>query len=164
VSEAIFGFLGVIVGAVVSLLGEQFTSRREREARQVLREQDRKDRRDAFQRETILALQDALDDLGRAVAQERGKRLAEQATTGRWPVKLVSQAAPEYHEARWKVSTLRARIFDPELRRLAGRAHAASDQILLAGDAEDMWERMEQGNEMLLQVDRRVTALLSDLF
>jgi hypothetical protein len=37
VSDAVIGFLGVIVGAVVtgavSLLGEQFATRREREAR-----------------------------------------------------------------------------------------------------------------------------------
>jgi hypothetical protein len=40
VTEALFGFLGVIVGAVVSLLGEQLTARREKEARRALREQE----------------------------------------------------------------------------------------------------------------------------
>jgi hypothetical protein len=64
-SQAWFGILGVVVGGLVtggvSLWREWFITKREREARQALREQERKERRDTFERETLLALQDAVE-------------------------------------------------------------------------------------------------------
>jgi hypothetical protein len=70
-SEAIFGFIGVLLGsattAILTIYREQLVSRREREARQHQRQQDHKDRRDAFQRESIVALQDAVSDLVKAL-------------------------------------------------------------------------------------------------
>ena len=64
--EAALAFLGVLLDAtiagVVALWQVQLVTAREREARQALREQGSKDRRDAFQRDTILALQKAIAD------------------------------------------------------------------------------------------------------
>lgn len=56
--------LGVVLGAAiaggVSLWQVQLITAREREARQTLREQERKDAHDALQRDAILALHDAI--------------------------------------------------------------------------------------------------------
>ena len=56
--------LGVILSAAiagsVSLWQVQLSTDREREARRIERDQTRQDVRDAFQRDTILALQDAI--------------------------------------------------------------------------------------------------------
>ena len=68
--ETALPFLGVILGAAiaggVSLWREQVVTGRERAARQAEREQRRKDERDAFQRDTLLALQDTIEAARRA--------------------------------------------------------------------------------------------------
>jgi uncharacterized membrane protein YcjF (UPF0283 family) len=73
---AMIGFLGVVVGAVVTgfvtLRQTELTSQREREAQQIVREQARKDAHDAFQRENLLALQEAVEDVRRVIV--RGRR------------------------------------------------------------------------------------------
>jgi hypothetical protein len=69
-SQAVLSFAGVIVGALiaggVSLWRELVVTARERAARAAEREQQLQDVRDAFQRETLLALQDANVDFLRA--------------------------------------------------------------------------------------------------
>jgi cell division protein FtsL len=53
--------IGVLLGSattvIVTVYQERWVSVREREARQHQREQDRKDQRDTFQRQSLLALQ-----------------------------------------------------------------------------------------------------------
>jgi hypothetical protein len=85
--EAIYGFIGVLLGsattAVLTVYRERLVSTREREARTHQREQDRKDQRDAFQRQSILALQDAVSDLIKAVYNEQDRMLGEMQETNR---------------------------------------------------------------------------------
>jgi hypothetical protein len=81
VGQAVLTFFGVILGATIaggiSLWQVQLVTRREREARQGIREQESKDRRDAFQRETILALQDVMDMLTAYLRARDEKREAD---------------------------------------------------------------------------------------
>jgi hypothetical protein len=66
-AEAVFGVVGVLLGSVstsvVAVYRERLVGRRDREARDHQREQESKARREAFQRESVLALQDAVADL-----------------------------------------------------------------------------------------------------
>jgi hypothetical protein len=165
VSEAWFGFLGVIVGAAVSLIGEQYTTRREREARRALLSQEQKDRRDAFQRDTILALQDALIDLSRAVRQEWRAMLAEHAASGRWPTKTAAELGPAGAiEAYWTIGSLRSRVSDPELRSLAGEIREMAYSMIYAHDIGTLVDRLKQENGHMNLFNERVTVLLADLF
>lgn len=65
--QALLVVVGVVLGGAiaggVALRQVQLVTDREREARQAERELVREDARDAFQRDTILALQDAVADL-----------------------------------------------------------------------------------------------------
>jgi hypothetical protein len=155
VSEAWFGFLGVIVGAAVSLLGEQFTTRREREARQALREQERRDRRDAFQRDAILALQEAIAQFWQSVMTARIE------AAGR-PLALLGSA--EAQALHWRINMLRARIFDDELRgvvkEVLGHIHGAGK----ASDVAPFEHHARMADRLTRQMDDRVNFLLKDLF
>jgi hypothetical protein len=166
--QAALAFLGVLLGAAiaggVSLWQVQLITAREREARQTLREQERADRRDAFQRETILALQDALVDLIRAVSREQERMLLEAVRSGEGPIRTVGRMAPEFHEARWIISKLKARIFDPELRDLANRLQNVAVEIISAQTRQALSKWTDRANELLASVHNRVTALLPDLF
>jgi hypothetical protein len=78
--SALAGALGVVAGSLVSSIGivyrERVVGRREREAQQALREQQLADQRAAFQRETILALQDAMGKLWALSADAYNRALA----------------------------------------------------------------------------------------
>jgi hypothetical protein len=86
--EALLGFLGVIIGAAIaggiSLWQVQFVTAREREAQRMHRDQERMDRRDAFQRETLLALQDATSRMRHATVREHERRTALMKDRGSW--------------------------------------------------------------------------------
>ena len=67
VISAVAAAVGVVVGSVASSLGivlrERVVGRRERETQEALRQQQLADQRAAFQRDTVLALQDAIGEL-----------------------------------------------------------------------------------------------------
>jgi hypothetical protein len=155
VSEAWFGFLGVIVGAVVSLLGEQFATRREREARQALRHQERTDRRDTFQRETILALQDALAEFLPLVLLLRPK-------PGPPPTNLLLENA-EVSELHWRINMLSARLFDDELRSLVKSLRDEIRRTALEADLDAMETRAREANRLTNQMYDRMNTLLREL-
>jgi hypothetical protein len=88
--QVVLGLVGVVLGGAivggVALRHMQLVTDREREVRQVERELGRKDARDGFQRDTILALQDAAGDLLRMVAYLHYEALNAEEKTGYWPV------------------------------------------------------------------------------
>ena len=88
-SQAIFGFIGVILGSlttsVLTIYRERVITRRELEIRDQQYERDRKAARDTFQRDSILALQSAVFDVIKAVYDELDRVLAELRNTRAWP-------------------------------------------------------------------------------
>jgi hypothetical protein len=92
-SQAVFGFVGVILGSlttsVLTIYRERLLTRREQAARDERYERDRKAVRDTFQRGSILALQEAVYDLIRAVYQELDRVITEFNQTGNWPARLT---------------------------------------------------------------------------
>jgi uncharacterized coiled-coil protein SlyX len=154
VSEAWFGFLGVIVGAAVPLFGEQFVTRREREARQALHEQERRDRRDAFQRDTILALQDAI-----AAFWPLMMRLREET---KHPALFLESV--EVTEAHWRINMLRARVFDERLRQLATDIQFQIHAATAASDPDTLEKHALEGDRLLGQMYNRMNTLLEELF
>ena len=86
--QAVLALVGVVIGGVlaggVALRQVQLFTDREHAARQAEREQARKDARDAFQRDTILALQDAVADLWRMVVDLHGEAVNAQEKMSHW--------------------------------------------------------------------------------
>jgi hypothetical protein len=72
--------LGVVVGAVVTgfvtLRQARLATQREHDVRKIEWEQARKAVRDAFQRESLLAVQDAVEDARRATVREWDRLLS----------------------------------------------------------------------------------------
>src|SRR5256885_12170334 len=86
---AVAGAVGVVAGALISSVGvvlrERLVGRREREAQQAQRQQLLDDQRATFQRDTILALQQAIGDLWSQSADAYNQAALQQAETGKWP-------------------------------------------------------------------------------
>ena len=100
------------------VLREQLVSRRERQAQQELRKQTLKDQRDAFQRDTILSLQDAINQLWAMSADAFNQAAQLHAQTGEWPLIDLTEL-PDLNKVSHQIKALSARVFDDELRGLA---------------------------------------------
>jgi type II secretory pathway pseudopilin PulG len=166
---AVIGFLGVVVGAVVTgfvtLRQTQLATQREREAQQMLREQQRRDARDAFQRDAILALQGAVEDYWQLVEdwfnQVTGATTAKGSEPpARPPYELTLRRNTVYG----RLTATRARVFDDELRKLAEQVQHRGIMVTV-GKSRDLKEwAWSRGDESLSQLHERVNTLLRDLF
>lgn len=122
----------LVLGAAGALgaqgLRERFTSSREREARKAAREVAR----DAFQRETLLELQDAILRVVRNTTQLRIHHRAVYASTGRYardpdPPEL----SDENREVMAITTRLRQRVLDDDLRQHVREVQELCTQITM---------------------------------
>ena len=135
--EALLGFLGVIIGAAIaggiSLWQVHFVTTREREAQRRHRAEERTDRRDAFQRETLMALQDATSRMRHATVREHERRTAFMKDQGSWPEREGLLFPDDWTEAAARLLWLQARLLDQELRQLLERFRHESANAMTAG-------------------------------
>ena len=141
-AAAIFGLIGVLLGSASTVLltvyRERLTTKRDQEARQYQRELDRKDRHDAFQRENLLALQEAVADLIKAVFSEQDRMLNEMRETGKWPAReWATSTATGWVDAEFRLLVYRARVFDETLRNLAGDIRSVAMKSIWASTSHD---------------------------
>jgi hypothetical protein len=177
--QAVLALLSVIVGATIagsiSLWQVQLVTRREREARHALREQERKDRRDAFQRETILALQDVFGDLHKAVGLEQdrmitaaiegaGTRGTSPSGMSGWSLLRDSMLPEDFLIAHRAITKLQSRVIDGELRTLALGIRDGSSHILLANSYAVMDTEAKKVDDLVTRFHDRVAKVLPDLF
>jgi hypothetical protein len=168
-AEAVYGFVGVLLGSVstaaLTVYRERLVSGREREAREHQREQDRKDRRDAFQRESLLALQDAVSDLIKAVFNEQDRMIEERERTGTWPARQwETPTATGWEDAELRLQASRARVFDPAARDLAGDIHAVARNAVWAKSIDEAKEQNRGIRQKHKRFNDRVADLLPELY
>jgi hypothetical protein len=139
------------VSSVGVVLRERLVSRREREAREELRNRDRTDARGAFQRENILALQAAIEDVYLIFAGAKADHLAYRGS-------------PQFSAALYRVDMLTSRVLDDELRSSAKRWHTAMANTV--GDDPnhtDLYAVMKS-QVLAKEINDRVNVLLKELF
>jgi hypothetical protein len=116
---AILGtFLGYAVAFGSEYLRGRQTLTREREARKDARQAAREDARDAFERETLLQLQDAVGALMRNTARVQIEDEKEYRRTGKWGRLMLPEdlgGEPTIQLSR-DVQRLRVRLLDDRLR------------------------------------------------
>jgi cell division protein FtsL len=141
-AAAIYGLIGVLLGSattvVLTVYQERRVSTREREARQHRREQDREDQRNAFQRQSLVDLQDAVSDLVKAVFKEQDRMLTEMGQTGNWPARQwETPTATGWVDAELRLQVFRARVFDEVLRDIARKIRALGMESVWASHADE---------------------------
>lgn len=135
--EALIAFAGVALGVIstsfLTLYKERLTLRKERETRAEQREQSRRDNREAFQRETLLALQQAVTDLIKSVYDEQDRMVIELAETSEWPARQwTTPTAKGWTDAELRLAQLQVRVFDNELRRLSKQIRSSGRRAVWA--------------------------------
>src|SRR4051812_41767975 len=114
---AIFGFAGVVLGSlttsILTIYRERLVNQRESTVREQQYQRERKAVRDAFQRESVLALQSAVTDLIGAAYAELDRLLDEFRETGEWKARQwETPTAVGWSTALLRLESSRARVFD----------------------------------------------------
>jgi hypothetical protein len=168
-AEAVFGLVGVLLGSastsIVAVYQMRVTGRREREAREHERAQVGRAQRDAFQRQSITALQDAVADMVKAVFTEQDRQLAEMVESSTWAARRwETPTAVGWVDAEIRLQVARARVFDDEVRALARDTRAMAMKSVWA-DTLDEAKRLNPRLEQLCeQFNERVAHALRQLY
>lgn len=144
-AEALYGFIGVLLGsattAVLTIYQERLVSSREREARRHQREQDRQNQRNIFQRQSMLALQDAVTDLVKAVYNEQDRMLEEMRQASEWPSRQwETPTAAGWEDANLLLQVSRVRIFDEAIRDIAREIRDVARECIYANSIDETKE------------------------
>jgi hypothetical protein len=167
--EALFGFGGVVLGSLttagLTIYKETVTGRRETAGHDRQYERDRKAARDAFQRDSIIALQDAVTALIEAAYSELDRMLAVYRETNQWPARLwETPTATGWSNAVLKLETSRARVFDDELRSLATELRTLAGDSVWATSLESAEETSRRLEQQQIQFHAAVARALPSLY
>jgi len=168
-SEAVFGFVGVVLGSlttsVLTIYKERLVGRRDVAMRDRQYERDRKAAREAFQRESTLALQSAVTDMIEAVYAELDRVLVEFQQGGQWPAReWKTPTAVGWSVAVLRLESSRARVFDDELRSLAAELRNVAGDSIWAESLESARQFSERLEPLQVRFNEVVGRVLPALY
>jgi hypothetical protein len=155
---------GYLTGAITEYLRDRRARQREREARDATRQLQLSERRSDFQRETLLNLQDAVQDLARATGRMHHLDEMEFRRTGRWggnlfPEDLDSAA----HEAGVKTLKYMVRVRDDSIRVLMKEFRDHANEATLSTSREKSIQEMQEAIAVSESLHERIGLILRKL-
>jgi hypothetical protein len=156
--------LGAVGGYLADALRDKRATRREAAAAEradrrewATAQRQRDVARDAFQRETLIELQDWLGKLGRATGASMHHDEMEFRSSGQWGRSLLGEEWNRaHHEALVNVNRLRVRVLDDDVRQVVQEFSSVCVDVLL-GSPADMSD--DEGRMRAMHAMDRVTAL-----
>ena len=131
---------------------------------QLVRKQRKQDRRDDFQHQTLLALQDAVYAHARNLAEIIHFERMEHIRAGGWrSQRLPDKLNNTDYEGRLQISMLSVRIQDDMVRRLIGEYTEAEGSAVTAFSLEDAEEANNRANNVRKQANDQIGELLRGL-
>lgn len=167
--EVIIGFVGVLVGSlttsVLTIYRERFASRHELAVKNLQYERERQAERDAFQRDSVLALQAAVTDLMKAVHRELDRMLRVAHESGQWPARTwEAPTAAGWSAAVLELESARAGVFDDDVRSLADELRTVAGEAVWAGSLHAARESSERLEPLNTQLNAAVMRVLPSLY
>lgn len=158
---AIWGLLGTVVGALASIgtawLAAHTASQRETEKLRV----EQLERSNAFQRQTLIDLQDAIHDSMRLVHRGFLEDKHSQSQGGAWGKALLPETLDEnLRIASRRVAILVERVSNDTLREQLKQLMQVSTQVLLAVSEQEASSKLEKLGTNATQVLEVVGATL----
>ncbi len=168
-ASAIFGFVGVLLGSlttsVLTIYKDRLAARHEIELRDQQYERGRTAARDAFQRESICALQTAVLDLLKSVHDELDRQLTESQGSGTWPARQwETPTAKGWSEAVLQLELSRARVLDQELRDFADQLRTIAGNTIWAANLTAARQLSEQLEPLQIRFNKTVAQIFRSLF
>ena len=155
---------GFIAGALTEWFRDWHATRREHQARKAKRTDDLFDRQVEFQRQTLLDLQEAIAQLGRATGAIHHQDDMAFRRTGRWERRPVGEDLSEEHrKAVIRTSMLCVRARDDEVRKLVDQLRTECTHALMAGGPEEAGQVMASAMKVFERANDRIGAVLRQL-
>lgn len=165
--SAVWGFIGVVVGGlitgIVSIWLEQIRADKAAALDSARRRDDRRLGHDNFQRETLLAFQEAINAVARTTIQIHHHDVMASKKGGAWrSTPLDPELDSAAQQASLLLSTLRSRVADDELRSMAQRLLEASATVGVTKSEADsdraLLVAMETARELLMRSGELIRA------
>lgn len=166
--ESVLSLLAALGGYVTRLVTESLHDRRaekrEREAREASRRQLLFERRAAFQRETLLNLQDALMELSRAAGGTHHLDAMEFRKSGKWGKRLLPADLDEvFRHATVKTLTLMVRVHDDRVREMVRKFREQASNVGLCRNEKESEKCLTEVARLLDPLNERIGEALRKL-
>ncbi|MGH1451353.1 MAG: hypothetical protein ACRBBM_18265 [Pseudomonadaceae bacterium] len=160
---AVWGFIGTLVGALASLGGTWLTNHNARTLHAEALKLERDEKARAFQRDTLIALQDAVHDLLRLIARGHHEDILAFRETGKWGKTLLTNEVSDGQMlARRHMLILLERVLNDALRTQVKDLNAKLTEISFAvneTDAHRLWDSASiHGLEVLEHIGKALRA------
>ena len=151
--------------SVLTIYKERLAGRRDTAMRDQQYQRERKAAREAFQRESILALQSAVTELAEAAYAELDRVLTESQRGGQWPAReWKTPTAVRWSAAVLRLESSRARVFDDELRSLAAQLRNLAGDSVWAGSLDSAMQASQPLESLLIRFHDVVARALPALY
>ena len=166
--------LGIFLTSAFEYFREGRTSKREQKVRKVKREESIVSNRIEFQRETLLKLQEAINEMGRQTSKLHIFDLDHLRKGGKWQDPILPPDVDEAQRAAVSlVSLLYVRLHDKNIKMLVDEFRTDANNTLKSVDklnAEQAFQKMhktfvllnEKIGEQLLDLDSTLIGLIRD--
>jgi hypothetical protein len=160
--------LAVVAGGVISMasgwLADRRINKRDRERRREERRERMVMRRNDFQRETLLSLQVAAQNLLRTTGASLHQDTLAYRTTGRWQKQQLPELLSDQHlKFVTETMLLASRIRDERVRELADQLRAKTVQALISSDEATANNRLEVASQAQTDLILRIGELVREL-
>jgi hypothetical protein len=160
VVAAAVGLAGTVVGFAGALVIERQRTVRDRDSARSQREESRRDLRDRVQRETLLALQDAMVALDQCMYRGLPPPY-DRAPEAERAMALAELRGP----ALARVRVLQVRVIDNKTRELVDTWLAAvANTVSMRVDPNKVWERMLEASDAFEAANDQLGRLLREVF
>jgi hypothetical protein len=160
-----FPVLTLLIGYVIKSLTDWIQDRRsiqrEREAREVTRREELSERRNTFQRETLLALQDAFMQLNRATGAIHHQVTMSGEAGGRQ--QLPDGLSENYHAAQTRTSMLVSRVRDNRVRDLVEQIRQLSVESTMSATKRERDRALTAMMQLHDPLNQRIGEILRTL-
>lgn len=154
---AFWGLMGTVVGALASIATTYIQSRHADSLRSAASKEEREERHRAFQRETLIELQDVIHDLCRMVIRGHLEDVASYRKTGEWGRQALSEEVNEGQRVlRRRAMLLTSRVSNDELRRSINASFETLVRLSMA-------RSFDEAKHMHRVTDTEVPAVLEQL-
>ena len=163
-SSAIWGFIGTLVGALASIATTSISSWNTFRIQKLSNKEDRKERSRAFQRETLLELQEELVDYMRLFGEAYFEQLESYKKTGDWRSLLSDEINEKIRLSNAKTAVLIERLIDEEIRNNLNELKNLVSRGLLANTKEEAETYQRKASEKFEECNKSLGAVLRSYY
>lgn len=161
---AIWGLLGTIVGAAATLGVTWISGRQAFGLQRQAASYERLERHHAFQRDTLLQLQDALHDALRMMTRLHLEDVDSAKESGHWGRSFSDEASEGFRVTSRRLSMLIERVEDDALRSDLRRVASAMFQVVMASSQAEAEAALARTYDDGEDVTERIGRVLRSLY